>query len=89
MAQMPVAFGTAHLDADHSVRRIAIFSNHIGRGRLCKAGPAGSAVIFGVRFEEQRAATPTQEIAVAFFEIEFPTECPFGARFAQDMILDG
>jgi|GEM_PF-497721 len=88
MAQMPVAFGTAHLNTDHSVRRIAIFGNHIGRGRLGKAGPARSAVIFGARFEEQRTTTPTEEIAVALFKIELSTECPFGARFAQDMILD-
>ena len=89
MTQMAVARAAAHFDPVHPVAMVMMFGYRVGCCGRGKARPAGAAVEFAVRFEQQGTATAAEEIAIAFLDIQCATERPFGPRLAQDMILHG
>jgi Domain of unknown function (DUF4402) len=87
MAQMPVAGGASHFDADHAVRNVPMLFDSVEVGGRGEAGPARAAVIFGVRLEKQRAAPRAVKAAVALFVGQAARKGALGPRLTQHMIL--
>ena len=77
----------------YSSHRLASFGLALGLDgaldHVPEARPAGSAVVFGARFEQRQVAAGANEDALALFVVERARERPFGAFLAQDLVLLG
>ena len=70
-------------------RFIAMFGHCFALCRFGKGGPAAAAIIFGVGFEQLRAAALTEIFAIFVMLVILARESTLGALFTQNMKFFG